>query len=451
MSATPPAASRFHLRWLAIPRGVILRGVLTASSCAILVKAMGFGKDLVVASRYGTADALDAFGMAYLLPALTATIFSGIHDALVPAHTDQQENVGAAAADRLAANGFSLYGLLLALVLAALGLCSQWIIPQLANGFPEEKQALTRELFLQLLPFAWCLGVSYYLGAWLNSHKRFLMAAIAPAAIPVCSALALLFFNGDGIHILLHATQVGGALLVATLAWPLWKKTGVGLVAWDWKNPETKRLFKEWVPLLAGPLITAGLPLVDMYMAGHHDSGDVSVLGYSEKICSIFFAVLATSVGAALFPYLAELAAQGKWKCLLARLHQYTAIIVAASIPIVVGLWFLSPWIVSLLFERGAFAHGDVERVAVVLRCHALQIPCYVAAVLASHVVLAMRSGKFMLLTTLVNLTLNVILNNLFIGPFGLAGIPLATAFVYLLSALMLYAHIRRFARRRSA
>jgi putative peptidoglycan lipid II flippase len=442
--STTTTAKRYLPNWLAVPKGAVLQGILTAGSCVVLVKAMGFGKDLVVASRYGTADALDAFAMAYIIPALTATIFGGVHDALVPAHAEYYENDRREDAGRLMANGLTFFATCLAMVLLTLGFFHHGIVEIIANGFPEEKQALTRELFLQLLPFAWCLGVSYYLSAWLNSHKQFLVAAIAPAVIPVCSILALQWIPGDGIHVLVHATQAGGILLVLAVVWALRRQTGVKVLGWNWRSPEMRRLVWESLPLLAGPLVTAGLPVVDMYMAGHHESGDVSVLGYSEKICSIFFAVLATSVGTALFPFLADLSAQGKWHGLQQKLHQYLLLTALVAIPLVGLVWWLAPWIVSLLFERGAFQASDAERVAAVLRCHAIQIPFYVAAVLNSHVVMAMRSGRFMLLTTLVNLSLNVVMNNLLIGPFGLAGIPLATAFVYLLSAAMLYGYIRR-------
>jgi putative peptidoglycan lipid II flippase len=209
-------------------------------------------------------------------------------------------------------------------------------------------------------------------------------------------------------------------------------------------------MVKDTWPLFAGTIITCGLPFVDTVMAGHLEPGDVSVLTYSDKICSIFFAVLATSVGTALFPFLADLAAKSRWQELKQKLHHYAFWISLASLPIVGLLYLLAPWLVELLFHRGAFGAQDVERVALVLRCHAVQIPFYVIAVLTSHVVMALRAGKYMLFTTVVNLSLNIGLNVLFIRWLGLAGIPLATAAVYVVSGLMLYVFVRREISRRS-
>ncbi len=438
----PKPEKRF--RWLTGHSGAILSGILTASSCAILVKLTGFGKDLVVASEFGTSEALDAFAMGYLLPALTANIFSGVHDALIPAHAESVESGQEMAAAEMAASGFTLYSFILAGVLLVMGLLSTSIVARMAGGFNLQKQELTVHILRQSLPFAWCLGVSHYLAAMLNCHRRFLAAALAPAFIPLCSAVALLAVPQAGIETLLHSTQIGGVLLVVSLIWAIRRKSNQPLLRFNWGEPSVKRLTRDCAPLLAGPLITSGLPVVDNIMAGHLSCGDVSVLGYSEKICSIFFAVMATAVGTALYPYLAELSAQRKWDKLLSSLHRYTLIIVGISLPIVAALWLLAPWIVGLLFERGAFQASDVARVSQVLRCHSIQIPFYIMAVLASQVVMAMRSGKFMLLTTLVNLTLNVLLNLLLVRSLGLPGIPLATAGVYLVSATMLYLYIRR-------
>jgi hypothetical protein len=44
------------------------------------------------------------------------------------------------------------------------------------------------------------------------------------------------------------------------------------------------------------------------------------------------------------------------------------AVIIAATLPLVMLLDVLAPWIVSVLFERGAFGAEDTVRVAEVLR-----------------------------------------------------------------------------------
>ena len=103
------------------------------------------------------------------------------------------------------------------------------------------------------------------------------------------------------------------------------------------------------------------------------------------------------------------------------------------------------------MLERGNFTSTDTQRVAAVLRFYSLEIPFYIIAVLASRVVVALRASNFMLLTTVVNLTANILLNYLFIQFFGVKGIALSTAVVYFLSALMLYAYILAAVRKRQS
>ena len=107
-------------------------------------------------------------------------------------------------------------------------------------------------------------------------------------------------------------------------------------------------------------------------------------------------------------------------------------------------MWLGAPLIVKLLLQRGHFAAEDTENVAAVLRCSVFQIPFYIAAVLASRVIMSMRAGHFMLVTTVVNLAANIVLNLLFMRWLGTPGLALATACVYALSAAMLYTWMLR-------
>jgi putative peptidoglycan lipid II flippase len=426
--------------------------MLTVGGLTMMVKAMGFGKDLVVAGKFGTADALDAFLMAYLIPSATATVFSGALDALIPAHAEAQETKSESAAHRLAANGLWVYAGGLAVVFTLLFFCCGGLIPMLVPKFSPEKQALTGELLRQLLPFGWLYGVALYFVAWLQANRRFFISALAPAAIPLCSILFLFFGPSQlGVSNLVTGSLVGGFLLCVILLVSVLRLGYGGIQPCRVGDGATPRMIRDSLPLLAGGLLTSGLPLVDTTMASYLDQGSVSVLSYSEKICGIVLALLGTSVGQALYPFLASQAAKKDWVGLRSRIVKCSGLIAASSIPIVLGIWLTAPWIVSILFQHGAFEAHDSTRVAEVLRYQAAQIPFYIAAVLASHVVSSLRAGNYMLFTTVVNLAMNIGLNLLLMRIFGLKGIALATTGVYAISALMLYQYIFREIRRRQA
>jgi putative peptidoglycan lipid II flippase len=412
----------------------------------LVVKGMGFGKELVVADKFGTGDALDAFLLAFLIPMLIANILAGGLDALTPAVAHRSERSGASSAHRLALSGLGFFATLLGGFLLLGYFFKDPLLRLVAMKFAPNKQSLAAELFGQLTAFGFFYGIAQYLVAWLYANKRFLIASASPALVPL-STMAVLIFSSPshGIQNLVNGTIWGSFLMCSVLGftvWGMWRRDKAPVK--ETRDGELLKMLSHAAPLLIGGLLANGMPLVDSTMAGMLEAGSVSVLSYAEKVSSIGLALFATSIGQVIYPHLAQMAARRSWLELSGTVRQFIGIIGGASVLIVILVWLAAPWLVSLLFERGEFRTEDSERVVAVLRCQILQIPFYIAAVLASQVVNALRAGKFMLFTTIVTLAANIWLNLLLMQVMGLPGIALATAGVYLVSAILLCSFIQR-------
>src|SRR5260370_11651972 len=80
----------------------ILRVALIVGAFSILARAAAVIKELIVARSFGRSDALDAFLIAFLLPAFVVTIVSGtVGSALVPVFVQVQQRQGREAAEKL--------------------------------------------------------------------------------------------------------------------------------------------------------------------------------------------------------------------------------------------------------------------------------------------------------------------------------------------------------------
>jgi putative peptidoglycan lipid II flippase len=137
-----------------------------------------------------------------------------------------------------------------------------------------------------------------------------------------------------------------------------------------------------------------------------------------------------------LFPHFAELVARRDWNGLRKRLFASAGIIVSASLPMTLAMCFLAPWIVRILFERGAFGPQDTQRVAEVLRYAAFQIPFYILGTVAARIVISLQASRYMLTIAFSALFLNASLNWLFMRHLGAAGIALSTTIVHCICAL---------------
>ena len=429
----------------------MLSGVATVAALTLVAKAVSFFKDATVAHRFGTADELDAFLLAFsLLSFLAAVIGGGLPEAFLPEYAALRHRRGQHRAQRLAVQAVIWNVAALGLISAGLFFYAPEIIALTGKGFPAVKQAFAIEVLRSLLPFFIFFGLTFHLSTWLRADKNFALAAAAPLLVPA-SIIGFLLAAGAAVSVrdLIAGTNLGVfaqlLLLFLVLRKTMSARAGYLLTHWE---PANRRVLGNALPFLLGGLIMNSAVIVDQAMASWLDAGSVAVLNYSDKMCGIVLALTATAASEAVFPFFADMVARHEWLAVRRHLLRITGLILLVAMPLVVMLVLFAPQIVGLLFERGSFTAVDTARVAGVLRFAALQIPFYIIGVLASRVAVSMQATWFTLAASVGALICNVVFNLLLMGPLGVAGIALSTVFVYLLSALALYAFIfKRLAR----
>ena len=102
--------------------------------------------------------------------------------------------------------------------------------------------------------------------------------------------------------------------------------------------------------------------------------------------------------------------------------------------PVTLLLIIFSENIIQILFQRGAFTASDTHLVAQIQICFALQIPFYVATMLVVRLIESMRLSQIFIWGSSFSLMINIVLNYLFSGWIGVAGIALSTTCVYIFS-----------------
>jgi len=356
---------------------------------------------------------------------------------------DQVERVGV----EIVTHGFEIRTGLgqLALVTVVTLLLGEWLVPFFTSEYSPEKQAQTLQFFRCLAPFSIFWGMSLLMTLLLQANKKFVLGALAPVIVPAFAVASLILgYDTMGIYALLWGTVIGAGLQLSLLCSGYFRRYCTISIFTGGKlwSPEMREVLRTATPYLLSGLIMGSAILVDMGMAAWLDSGSVSVLAYGHRVCAIALTLVSTAVAEAFFPYMSDLVAGNEWKRLRKTVMQFSGLILVGSIPVIAAIWWSSEWLVGLLFERGEFTHDDTLRVAGVVRWLCLQIPFYILAVLGSRVVCAMLASRFILLTTVVNLAVNIGCNILFLRIMGINGIALSTSLVYFFSSVMLYAFL---------
>src|SRR5579871_107349 len=130
----------------------MLADTATVGGWTAAVKVAGAVKVILAARLFGAGDAMDAFLIAFLLPAFFMDLLAGpLDSALIPALIELRQKQGRTAAEALYSNVLAAAGaafILAALIAAAL---SGVILPLLAPSFGAQKLELTSRLLLVMI------------------------------------------------------------------------------------------------------------------------------------------------------------------------------------------------------------------------------------------------------------------------------------------------------------
>ncbi len=419
----------------------MVSGFLLVALLTMVGKIVAFAKDALVADKLGTADELDAFMLVFGFFTFAGSVLAGgLPESFVPAYAELRERRGLRRASRLGVQCAAFHFAALLICGVLLALAAPWVVAWTTKGFDPAKQALAVKLLRSLLPFLLCFGLAQHLGAWLRAGKTFLLAASAPMLVPLGIVIALLLAGNQVNAWTLVSGTVWGAVAHLTVSLAVISRHLPRSLSW-WRctarhwEPGLRVVLRNALPFLIGSVAFGSAVVVDQTMAAWLTAGSVAVLGYSDKVCSIVLAVTAGPAADVLFPHFAELVARRDWNGLRRRLFASAGIIVTAALPMTLALCFLAPWIVSTLFERGAFGPQDTLRVAEVLRYASFQIPFYILGTVAARIAVSLQASRFMLVISFSALVLNASLNWLLMRHLGAAGIALSTTIVHCICA----------------
>jgi putative peptidoglycan lipid II flippase len=411
----------------------IFAAMVTVGGLTFIVKMAATAKELFVAHRFGTSDALDAYLIALVMPAFFGSVLAGsFNAAFIPAYVQIREHQGREAAQKLFAGTMFLCLLLLVSASVLLALIASPLLSLIASGFGAEKMALTRSLYFTLLPILAISGLSMMWGAVLNAGERFALAAIAPIMSPLLIAALLLLRGGAWkIHALVAGTLGGLVLEAGLLAWSLRRQRLSVLPRWHGVDAATKQVMSQYGSVIVGGFLMNCTTLLDQSMAAALGAGSVSVLSYANKIVAFTLGVATMALGTAVLPHFSRMVARNDHRGLRHTLKTYSRLLLPATVAFTAIFIYFSEPLVRLLFQRGAFTAADTHLVGKVQALYLLQVPFYVMSIMIVRLISSLQANKILLWGAAISLALKIILNYAFMQWLGVGGIALSTSAVY--------------------
>jgi putative peptidoglycan lipid II flippase len=423
----------------------IFSAAVTVGLMTALVKVAAVTRELVVAWRFGTGDALDAFLIAFMIPSFIINVVAGSFSvALIPTYIQVREQDGLAAAQRLFSGvtvwSLGVLGITTLLMVAAAPLYLPWI----AGRFSPEKLDLTFRLLCTIAPVVLLRGIVFIWGALINAGERFALVAVSPVITPVISVLFILIGGRWGIFALAAGLVVGVALEMLVLAIAL-KRQGISLLPrWYGFDAAMRQVASQCVPMIAGAFLMSSATVVDQSMAAMLSPGSVTALNYGTRVIALPLELGATALGTAVIPYFSTMIAQENWLGIKHTIKRYLGLIFITTVPFTAVLILLSDLIIKILFQHGAFTAEDTQVVSRLQICFALHIPFYIAGMFLVRLISSMQANQFVMWVAGFSLIINIVLNYTFMKWIGVYGIALSTSFVYIFSFALVWFFVNK-------
>ena len=398
-------------------------------------RVSGLAREVVAAGYFGTAAAMSAFQLAFLLPNLVRSLFAdaALSAAFIPVFTELLEAGNRRDAFRLAG---AMFGLILAvlgtLTVLLLGLAPVLVPLLTGSEFTPALDALTTGLSQVMFPIVVLLGLNGLVVGVLNAHDHFSVPALAPVVWNLVIIVALValqgFFEGDER---IYAYAIGvlvGTVVQLVMSLAAFRSIGFSMrISFAWRDPRIRQILILILPVTIGLGLINFNMLINGILASEVSEEAYAAINYAFRIYMLPQGMFSVAVATVLFPALSRLATRRDIPGLRAVLGTGTRQIALLLIPAMVATLVLAEPMTRLVYERGAFGPRSTDMVTEALFWFSLSLPFSGVNLLLTRAFFSLQRPWMPTALAGVTLLVNAIVSYALHERFGIAGIVFGT------------------------
>lgn len=412
----------------------------------IASRLSGLLRTIAISGPFGTHGEYDAYVAATQVPDFLFQIVAGaaVASAFIPVYSRYLARGESEEGWRLVSILFTLSTVILVplalLAMLVSPLIMRLLVPSLAIEYQSLAASLTRVVLLAPVFFT----IGCFSTSLLNAHKRFFLAALAPTCYNLGIIIgAVILARWLGIYGLALGAMLGSIFFLA-IQLPGLRQVGmIFRPSLDLSHPGVRAVGKLMGPRTLGLAVTQVNFLVSTNLASGI-SGGVSALNYAWMLAMLPLGVFAMAISTAVFPSLAEHGAANQHDEMRRTLTDSLRFILYLTIPASVGLMVLSPAVVRLLYQRGAFDAASTALTAGALRFYAAGLLGMATIEIMARAFYAMHDTWTPVKTGALGMAVNLSLGIVLVRTMGLEGLALAMAAASTVEATALFTAGRR-------
>jgi putative peptidoglycan lipid II flippase len=431
----------------------LLKSSSIVSTGVLFSRFLGFIRDVILANLLGTSIIAEAFLVAQRIPNLLRDLIGegAANAAIVPVLIDYQKTKTKEQWHKFV-NVLLAWALIVVSILTVIGmLVSPLIVGIIAPGFTSDpvKFHLTVDLTRMMFPYlilialsALQMGVLYTLNSFGAPAFSSCLLNIAMIASMWVSSL----FSWGAAYILAIGVVIGGIL---QLLWQGQALSQKGFV-WQWprkfRHEGMRKVAKLLVPRLWGSAVYQMNMFVDTLCASLTfivGGGGIAALYFANRLIQFPLGVFAYALNTATLPSLSSSASDADYDTFKQTLMFSLKNLLFILLPCAVYLLVLSPLIVSVIFQHGAFDAHSAYITCVALSCMSLGLPFFGTSRILVSGFYALQDTKTPVRIATICLIINAILNVILMFPLKIGGIALASSIAGLANFTLLFIEMK--------
>ncbi len=402
---------------------------LTFSFFTFISRVFGYLRDLTLAAFLGAGQIYDVFVVIFRIPNVFRSFFGegAMAQSLVPSIIEAKENIN------LFLNQiFSLLFYSLILFVALAEIFPEFFVSIFAPGFLQDTLKFDDATYFLRIAFPYILLISLtaYFGAIQNSKKVFQFVAATPIFFNLSLICFAFSFSELSLKILGIAVLTAGFVqLLLNFFVVLYLGVLPKLTVYFDRNT-LKSFFNKFIPAIFAAGVYQLNVLVDTIFASFLVTGSPTWLYLSERLIQFPLGLFGVAVALVSLPNLTELFLKNEMKQISSISFKILGLLFSMGIGCFLGAYFLGDLIIQLLFKRGEFTFFDVEMTYLALQGYAISLVFLLPQKYFNSLFFAISRTSMVVLTGVLALMTNLILNYYFIFELDLGhyGLALATS-----------------------
>ncbi len=414
----------------------LARNTFTIALWTFISRILGFLRDILIASFFGTSPTVEAFLVAFRFPNMFRALLGegAVDSVIIPVLSEYKTKPDFFLRVRhtLLASSVVLFGVTCIGILSA-----KVLVFLMAPGFAAHPEhfALTVKLTQIVFFYLFFVGFSANAGGFLYLENNFFVPSFAPVLSNIVFIVGVII---SALALKNPAFGLAAMVLVSGVlqaAWESYFLRGKIKIHFDYKaafsDSAVCKIFRLSLPRVWGVAVYQLNLLVDGALASFSwivGTGAIAAVYYSNRLIQFPLALFSLAVSRASIPKLASYWAEKNSKDFLETIRLAFGAIAFLLVPTSMAFFVLAKPLIEITFQRGKFDADSVLVTSLALMFYSLGLFFYGGVNLLTSVFYALKDTLIPAKTATLALLLNVVLSLILMFPLKIGGVALASS-----------------------